>query len=88
MGGIPTGPGKPWEGGREKVKVEAGQGVPGERRGSRAPSSPLTRRRLSRMERGLPGDRGLQWNLASISPPRWAPVSKTYLKVLGCLLGR
>ena len=58
MGGIPTGPGKPWERGRGKGKVEAGQGVPGERRGSRAPSSPLTRRRLARTERGLLGDGG------------------------------
>ena len=79
MGGIPAGPGKTWEGGRGKGKVEAAQGVPGG--GERLPCSPH-QERLARMERGLPGDGGLEQNLASISPAGWAPRSKTYLKVL------
>lgn len=58
-------------------KNKAAQGV-------RLPCSqePTHQERLAGMERGLPGDGGLERNLASISPAGWAPRSKTYLKVL------
>lgn len=82
IGGIPAG-----------TEVRAGErksrgGTRGSWGGERLPCSqePTYQEEIGQDGEGPSGDGGLERNLDSISPARWAPGSKT--KVLGCLLGR